>query len=400
MNVALVTYSLGYGGVSTFVLSLAKQFSANGDTVTILTTESKGIWFDQVDIPNVSCKYVSGLASWLKPSFLYTYKIAAEFEKNHFDLILVNNCRQALAALSLLKEKPFAISVIHNDHSVLCRNACVNEAAIDAVVAVSPAVYKRASGMMKDQHKLFQILNAIEDETEERYRSRSSYKLSDPIQILFVGRIIDQQKGIFLLPEIASLLKEKSVSFQLEVIGEGQDQKELQQRIDAVHLGDSVKLLGYVPHEKVMDKLLQAHVLLVPSYFEGLPLNVLEAMMRGCVPVMSALPQITDICFTDSVEGISCKVGDTAAFADAIERFYLGRADWKQYSTHARNRAETMFSVKRMFKEYLSLAEKSNFAQHKKAFGSVEISWVDLLPLNLLNAYIKAKNNVRRLIKK
>lgn len=395
MNVAIVTYSLSYGGVSTFILTLAKEYAAQGDTVTIVATESKGIWFDKLKIPNVTYQYVGGLSSWLVPAVLYTYKIAAFFKKQEYDLILVNNSRQALAALSLLPKKPVALSVIHNDHPVLCKNACVNEEMVDSIVAVSPAVYDRASKIIKDTSKLKQVLNAIELETEERFLSRAQYSPSTLLKIIFVGRLVDEQKGVFLIPQIASILKQKNIRFQIELAGEGSDSEKLKQQIEKLDVANEVTLLGYVGHEDIKDRLLQAHILLVPSNFEGLPLNVLEAMTRGCVPVMSDISKITAICFENNVEGIACKIGESDSFANAIESIYNGTADWQVLSNNARKKAAMAFSSKRMFNEYQALA-KNNSGVKQQTSSAVKINVVDLIPLNILNAYIKIKKSFKK----
>jgi glycosyltransferase involved in cell wall biosynthesis len=395
MNVAIVTYSLNYGGVSTFILTHAKEFSAKGDTVTIITTESKGVWFDKLSIPNVSYLHINGLASWWMPMFLYSYKIAAQFKRGNYDLIIINNSRQALSALSLISKETRAISVIHNDHPVLCNNACVNEDLVDAIVAVSPAVYHRASKIVKNKNKLVQVLNAIELETELRYSTRNNYKPKGLLKILFVGRLVDEQKGIFLIPQIAAILKQKDIRFQMELAGEGEDYKELHKQIQNLDVAQEVTFLGYINNAEIKDKLLQSHILLVPSNYEGLPLNVLEAMTRGCVPVMSDLIEITEICFDNMLEGIACKTGDSNSFADAIELIYQGKVDWSMLSNNARKKARAAFSSERMFKEYLALIQNGKSkVQFKKPF--MRISMVDLIPLNVLNAYIKIKKKLKK----
>jgi glycogen synthase len=133
---------------------------------------------------------------------------------------------------------------------------------------------------------------------------------------------------------------------------------------------------------------------LVPSYFEGLPLNVLEAMTRGCVPVMSDISNITTICFKNNVEGIACKIGDKYSFANAIASIYKGTLDWQVLSINARKKADTAFSSKRMFKEYQDLAISGSETIHGKRLA-IKVNMVDLIPLNILNAYIKIKKYLK-----
>src|SRR5207302_1116688 len=77
--------------------------------------------------------------------------------------------------------------------------------------------------------------------------------------------------------------------------------------------------LGFVPHEELGDLYDRAAVVVCPSYREGLPLCVLEAMAHGRPVVASAVGGIPEL-VEDGVTGYLVEPGDVAGLRAAIER--------------------------------------------------------------------------------
>ena len=78
-----------------------------------------------------------------------------------------------------------------------------------------------------------------------------------------------------------------------------------------------VRLLGMVPPETVEELYAGARVHLAPSFQEGQPLTVLEAMSHGCCIVASDIPAHVEV-IGDA--GVLYPVKDPAALADALRR--------------------------------------------------------------------------------
>ena len=76
-------------------------------------------------------------------------------------------------------------------------------------------------------------------------------------------------------------LKEVGVSIQYEIIGQGNPER-LQNLIDQLKVNDLVKIIGPLPHSQIFDALARIDVYIQPSYVEGLPRAVIEAMSVGC----------------------------------------------------------------------------------------------------------------------
>jgi len=79
-----------------------------------------------------------------------------------------------------------------------------------------------------------------------------------------------------------SLLNKKGLSFEYRVAGNG-DPSYLEQIIEKENVADQVKILGPVPHEKMLDFYSNLDIYIQPSKTEGLPRAMIEAMSTACV---------------------------------------------------------------------------------------------------------------------
>ena len=92
-----------------------------------------------------------------------------------------------------------------------------------------------------------------------------------------VGRLCEQ-KGQLLLLEAAGLLKSRGVPFNLVLAGDGEMRPEIEAAILRLGIGAQVRITGWISSAEVRDELLAARALVLPSFAEGLPVVIMEAM--------------------------------------------------------------------------------------------------------------------------
>src|SRR5690606_28601527 len=97
----------------------------------------------------------------------------------------------------------------------------------------------------------------------------------------------------------------------------------------------------------------QSDVLLLPSYGEGLPYALLEAMAAGVVPVGTRVGAIGDVVET-GVHGLFVPVRDAAAIARALESLDQDRAWLARMSAAARKRIAAAYSIERVGADFAS----------------------------------------------
>jgi glycosyltransferase involved in cell wall biosynthesis len=96
-------------------------------------------------------------------------------------------------------------------------------------------------------------------------------------RLICVGRLC-VQKGQLLLLSAAALLVREGVHFELVLVGDGEMRAEIEKSIAARGLSNVVRITGWLSNNQVRDEILAARALVVPSFAEGLPVAIMEAM--------------------------------------------------------------------------------------------------------------------------
>jgi len=124
----------------------------------------------------------------------------------------------------------------------------------------------------------------------------------DPIQLVYAGKL-SNAKGVPWL--LRALSKIDSPAWQLHLVGSGSGaEKEDCLRL-ARNLGRRVQIHGAVNQRELARIMRQAHIFILPSFYEGIPLVVLEALACGCRIVANDLPGTQEILGGTAVAYIS-----------------------------------------------------------------------------------------------
>jgi len=150
----------------------------------------------------------------------------------------------------------------------------------------------------------------------------TAQKQSHPI-LLFLGRL-GQGKGAYDLLEAVARIGHLFPDVELQCGGDG-ELEHVRCRAKSLGIGENVRILGWVKGEEKQRLLDEATVYVLPSYHEGLPMGVLEAMAEGVPVITTTVGGIPDL-IDSGVDGILIEPGDIDALASAIA-LLLGNAD-------------------------------------------------------------------------
>lgn len=157
--------------------------------------------------------------------------------------------------------------------------------------------------------------------------------IPDAPNLVCIARLAEQ-KGLPTLIEAAGLLRSRGVDFQITIIGDGPLRSEIDTLIDRLDLRESVRLAGWQGSAEVRDAIERSRALVLPSYAEGLPVVLMEALALGR-PVVSTwvagIPELVE----PGETGWLVPPGDADTLADAIEQVL--RADAESLTTIGRN---------------------------------------------------------------
>lgn len=141
-------------------------------------------------------------------------------------------------------------------------------------------------------------------------------KKDEKFHLLFLG-LINEPKGVFDLVDAIKSNKERlSGRFVWHVGGNGQVER-LRNEIETNQLEELIKYEGWVDSAAKHSLLCRCDALILPSYVEGLPLSILEAMSY-CKPVISTPVGGIPSMIENGVNGFLITPGDGAAFIEKI----------------------------------------------------------------------------------
>jgi len=141
--------------------------------------------------------------------------------------------------------------------------------------------------------------------------------------LLFVGRLI-REKGVFeLLAAFGSV--RRRVPCRLRMVGRGPAEGDVRRRARMMGLSDRVELLGYVTGDDLDRAYRTADIFVLPSYREGFPLVVMEAMGYGLPVVTTPIRACADH-LAPGVHALFAPPRDAEALADRLAELLVDEA--------------------------------------------------------------------------
>jgi colanic acid/amylovoran biosynthesis glycosyltransferase len=137
-------------------------------------------------------------------------------------------------------------------------------------------------------------------------------------RLVCIGRLVEQ-KGQKLLVEAAAELARRGVDFKLVLVGGGPMRDELIGLVQTHRLDSQVELLGAVPTERLYEELELARGLVLPSFAEGLPMVIMEAMALRRPVISTYIAGIPEL-IRDGQDGWLIPAGSVEHLADAMQR--------------------------------------------------------------------------------
>jgi glycogen(starch) synthase len=304
MKILLWSYSFrpNIGGIETMAEILAREFTALGHQVTVVTrtTTASG---ELESFPFFVIRAPSGL------QLLRAVRGCDVFLHNHLSL---------KAALPLLLYRRPWVVVYHclyptsGLHTLLQR--------FSSRFSVNIACSKALADRIRVPCRV--MSNAYDDAVFRNVETTRDREL------IFVGRLLSD-KGVHVLLAALVLLRGDGIRPRLTVVGTGQDSDFLAVKCKDLGLSDQVEFVGKKGGPAVAALLNSHQILVVPSLvWESFGIVALEAIACGCTVVAtegSGLAEAIGPC------GVTVPPGDAPALARALSRLLLSPVRWPQY---------------------------------------------------------------------
>ena len=265
---------------------------------------------------------------------------------DHLHAHFIDRAAVAAWVSSLLLDLPFSVTAHAND--IFVSPVLLAEKLAAAEFAVTCTEYNRSYLLQEvgpSQADIVTIHHGIDLQSLPARRQSSG---SSPL-VLAVGQL-REKKGLRHLIDATALLADRN--FDVVIAGDGPLRAELQEQIESLGLGEKVRLLGAVSHDRVLELMQEATVFVLPAVVaadgdrDGIPNVILEAMAME-LPVVATRHSGIPEAVIDGATGVLVEVGDPAALAAAILRVFDDAAGAARMGMEGRALVASRFDLER-----------------------------------------------------
>lgn len=198
------------------------------------------------------------------------------------------------------------------------------------------------------------------------------------LRLVYVGRLVQKAKRIRDVAKTFCRVGKIIENVEAVFIGDGPDRQSVESIIQEEGCGTKIRLLGKLNSHHIQQKLLNYHIIVLLSEYEGLPIALLEGMACGLVPVCLNIRSGISELVMHGKTGIL--VNNEDEFIDAIQLLKYDTDLWQKLSRNARQLVRQEYSMEVVAKRWKQLAIDLN--QRIKNRKSVRIpSNLELPPI-------------------
>jgi colanic acid/amylovoran biosynthesis glycosyltransferase len=211
----------------------------------------------------------------------------------------------------------------------------------DAVVCISDFARSQLMALVEERHwSKLRVIHCGVDPA--RYAGVADPPSGRP-RILCVGRLVPE-KGQAVLLNALALLRKHGVDAELELVGEGPSREALEGLVTTLALGDRVCFAGAIGQDAIDAHYEAASVFCLPSFSEGVPVVLMEAMACRRPVVATAIAGIREL-VDDGKSGILVSPGRTDELARALERLLRNPALCQQLGEAGRRNVALCYDI-------------------------------------------------------
>jgi glycosyltransferase involved in cell wall biosynthesis len=162
-------------------------------------------------------------------------------------------------------------------------------------------------------------------------------------KLLYTGRL-SIEKGLSVLFESLKLLREAGRDYELTLVGDGVDRERLEALARELAIDRHLVFAGYRNQDEVGEYLRGSDIFILPSFAEGVPVSLMEAMASGVPVVATNVGGVAELVESERT-GLLVPPADSAALAQAIARYQDDHELRQRVASQGRERVIQQFNV-------------------------------------------------------
>ena len=309
INVTVATTVVGKGGISTVLSTLKESGFFEATNTRLITSHKKGS-FGKLSLALNFAVSIAQLIVLFMRYQVGVVHIHMASRGSYLRKSLIVKLAKMLGAKVAIHLHGAEFQLFYNDESSLKKQAHIRATfdMADKIIVLSTQWQQWMNAIVSDPSKICVVYNAVPEIKLPKTTEKKDV-------ILFLGRL-GKRKGVDDLIGAFSRISLQHPNAELHLGGDG-DVAFYEKLISGLKLEGKVKLLGWVSGDEKNQHLANATIYCLPSYNEGFPMGVLEAMSGKVVVVSSKAGGIPDA-ITDKQEGLLIDAGNEQALANAL----------------------------------------------------------------------------------
>lgn len=346
-----MTSTLGGGGAEQMVLQLAKQSNSSHKTIVVSLSNTL-IALENRFRSNAIEYYLLGVNSFKNKSLLRGLKAFEEIISPYDNTVIHCHMYHAVIFGMLYKLKSPKTKLIFTLHSntlefplrriILFITKSLRYKDIIFSQKGKRWYLKRKSTIIPNGISFKEFENAFQTDAERAQK----------FTFLFIGRISHEKSPSRLLTAAKQLRAKNVDDFVIKFVGDGILKNQIAEQIEIDGLQDHVELCGF--QDNIKPYLKEAHCLVLPSLWEGLPVVLIEAAATKTPIISTPVGSIPDF------------LNDTNAYLSSLENFHERMIEVKSNYDRATEKSEILynelkstFEITNVFKQHLAIYQLS-----------------------------------------
>lgn len=190
----------------------------------------------------------------------------------------------------------------------------------------------------------------LQDKSNRRHWSIPS----DYFVILFVSAQFFREKGIIETLDAIPLVRKRHPKTAFIMVGGGSGDPNLLDRIQSMEQRNEIVLTGHLDFPQLQKLFAASDCFILPSYAEGLPLTLLEAMASGLPVIATPVGGIPEV-VQEGINGYLIPIGNSIALSDKIKRFIQNPLMVKRMKENNLTKINDQYRVDVVIRQYNAL---------------------------------------------